>query len=222
MSHVIYTPIIDGAKSVFLYKTNILSKELVKEVRVFLDAQTYREGKCISGKVIPRLQLWFQREHQYFCDSWKTRYPRWESCSSYPAIFDKINAELRPQIEKLLMGHNIAYPNINSCLINKYRNGGDSIRAHRDTYLSFGHTPVILGVSFGDSRLLRVRRLDNPDVFKSLKVDKESNDNIEFVLEDNSLFIMAGYSQQYFSHEVPKMSEKQLRYSLTFREFINI
>ena len=82
MSHVIYTPIIDGNKSVFLYKTNILSSELAKEVRVFLDAQTYREGKCISGKVIPRLQLWFQRDQQYFCDSWKTRYPRWESCSS--------------------------------------------------------------------------------------------------------------------------------------------
>ena len=111
-------------------------------------------------------------------------------------------------------------PAINSCLINKYRDGNDSIRAHRDTYLSFGETPIIIGLSIGESRILRVRKLHNPDVFKSLKVERESDETIDFVLENNSVFVMAGYSQTYFSHEVPKMENKEHRYSLTFREYI--
>ena len=111
-------------------------------------------------------------------------------------------------------------PNINSCLINKYRDGNDSIRAHRDTYLSFGEIPVIIGISVGDSRILRVRKLHNPGVFKSLKVERDTDETIDFVLENNSVFVMAGYSQIYFSHEVPKMENKGVRYSLTFREYL--
>jgi len=221
MSNVIYTPVIDSDKSIFLYKNNILSPSMLIKVRDFLDNQTYINGYCISGKEIPRQQLWYQKEGKYFCDSWKNRYPRWQSITKYPELFEELNNEIRNQISDLLNEHDITYPKINSCLINKYRDGNDSIRAHRDTPLSFGHTPVILGLSLGDSRLFRVRRLNNPDNFKSLKVSKESSENIDFMLEDNSLFIMAGHSQTYFSHEIPKMDNKTLRYSLTFREFIH-
>lgn len=221
MSHVIYTPVIDGQKSIFLYQHNILSPSLLSNVKQFLADQKYINGYCISGKEIPRQQLWFQREGKYFCDRWKNRYPRWESKNKYPSLFDDINNEISEQVIKILEKHDINYPKINSCLINKYRDGNDSIRAHRDTPLSFGDTPVILGLSVGDSRLFRVRRLDNPDSFKSLKVSKQSSENIDFMLEDNSLFIMAGYSQKYFSHEIPKMNNKSTRYSLTLREFID-
>ena len=220
MSHVIYTPIIDGEKSIFLYQNNILSPSLLNNLKHFLEDQTYINGYCISGKEIPRQQLWFQKDGKYFCDKWKNRYARWESKNDYPALFEDINKEICTKVIEILKKHGIEYPNINSCLINKYRDGNDSIRAHRDTPLSFGHTPVVLGVSIGDSRLFRVRRLDNPDSFKSLKVSKESSENIDFMLEDNSLFIMAGYSQKYFSHEIPKMENKGVRYSLTLREFI--
>ena len=221
MSHVIYTPIIEGEKSIFLYQHNILSPSLLNKVKKFLENKKYINGYCISGKEIPRQQLWFHTDGKYFCDHWKNRYPRWESKNHYPSLFESINNEIRDQVMEILEQHDIDYPKINSCLINKYRDGNDSIRAHRDTPLSFGHTPVILGLSVGDSRLFRVRRLDNPESFKSLKVSKESCENIDFMLEDNSLFIMAGYSQKYFSHEIPKMENKKLRYSLTFREFID-
>ena len=35
----------------------------------------------------------------------------------------------------------------------------------------------------------------------------------------DSLFIMAGASQKYFTHEIPKCDSNDTRYSLTFREF---
>lgn len=220
-----YTPIIDGNKSIFLYKSNIFPDNLKDRINDFLNEQSYRDGQCISGKEIPRKQLWFQREGKYFCDSWKNRYNRWETAFNYPKILVEIANEIKSNqsLNTLLKEHAIDLDkmDINSCLLNKYRDGNDSIRAHRDTFLSFGEHPIIIGISMGDSRILRVRRLHNPEVFKSLKVHKDSDENIDFMLEDNSLFVMAGYSQTYFSHEIPKMENKSTRYSLTFRQFID-
>ena len=52
-----------------------------------------------------------------------------------------------------------------------------------------------------------------------MKQDSKSNVDFEIELEDNSLFIMGGASQKYFSHEIPKSNSIEQRYSLTFREF---
>jgi alkylated DNA repair dioxygenase AlkB len=225
MTQIIYTPIIDGNKSVFVYKSNFFDKEFIEKVRTFVTSQEYRDGHCVSGREIPRKQLWFQRDKQYFCNTWKNRYDRWESAIDYPTILTEIANVIKnhPELSSILENHNIDLKtmDINSCLVNKYRDGDDSIRAHRDTYLSFGTHPIIIGISLGDSRILRVRRLHHPEMFKSLKVQKASDENIDFLMEDNSLFIMAGHSQIYFSHEVPKMEGKDVRYSLTFREFID-
>lgn len=223
MTKIVYTPIINGHKSVFIYKSNIFEVEFIKEIKSFLEKQDYKNGHCVSGREIPRKQLWYQTNRKYFCSDWKNRYDRWESQPTYPKLLDLISDKINQNIDikNTLELHSIKYPNINSCLINKYRDGNDSIRAHRDTHLSFGANPVIIGLSIGESRILRVRRLHNPNVFKSLKVEKNSDENIDFILEENSVFIMAGYSQTYFSHEIPKMDEKRTRYSLTFREFID-
>ena len=225
MTQILYTPIIDGNKSIFLYKSNIFDSKFKTEISNFLKEQHYRDGQCVSGRKIPRKQLWFQREGKYFCDSWKNKYDRWESVSEYPEILSLISEKIKGNhdLKELLLQHDINLDtlDINSCLINKYCDGEDSIRAHRDTYLSFGTHPIIIGISIGDSRILRVRRLHNPEIFKSLKVQRDSDENIDFLLEDNSMFIMAGYSQIYFSHEIPKMDEKDVRYSLTFRQFID-
>ena len=224
MTQIIYTPIIDGNKSIFLYKSNFFEVNFVEKIKEFVISKSYRDGQCVSGREIPRKQLWFQKNQKYFCKSWKNRYERWESALEYPKLLVEIANKIKENksLSKILLEHgvNLDDMNINSCLINKYRDGEDSIRAHRDTYLSFGNYPIIIGVSIGDSRILRVRRLHNPEVFKSLKVQKSSDENIDFLLENNSLFIMAGYSQTYFSHEIPKMDSKNTRYSLTFREFI--
>ena len=49
----------------------------------------------------------------------------------------------------------------------------------------------------------------------------KQNLNFSFELEPGSLFMMAGSSQRFFSHEIPKTTEKcGRRYSLTFREFV--
>ena len=222
MTKVVYTPIIEGNKSVFVYKSNMFDETFKSKLSEFVREQTYRDGRCVSGREIPRKQLWFQKDGKYFCDSWKNRYDRWESVQEYPEILEEITKKIYScdEVISALKDNGIEIPNINSCLINKYRDGNDSIRAHRDTHLSFGDFPVIIGISLGDSRILRVRRLHFPELYKSMKVQKDSDEHIDFLLEDNSIFVMAGHSQKYFSHEIPKMEDKDCRYSLTFREFI--
>ena len=68
MSEIKYTPIIDGNKSLFYYKRNILSDQEYSLLKSWLDEQEYRDGNCISGKEIPRQQLWFQN---FNSTSWK-------------------------------------------------------------------------------------------------------------------------------------------------------
>ena len=112
-------------------------------------------------------------------------------------------------------------PKINSCLINKSRDGNDSIKPHRDTPYSFGDYPTICGVSFGDTRKLVFKKIDfDKKNYNSMKTDRKSEMDFEIKLEDNSLFIMGGASQKYYSHEIPKSDSVKQRYSLTFREFI--
>lgn len=224
MSQILYTPVIDNKKSIFLYKSNIFEESFATKLLDFVKQLNMRDGWCVSGKEIPRKQLWFQKDRHYFCHQWKNRYDRWKAYDTYPEILDELVHLIKSkELIECLRKHDIDLEtmDINSCLINMYRTGNDSIRAHRDTYLSFGELPIIIGISLGDSRILRVRKLHNPDSFKSLRVEKNSEENIDFLLEHNSLFIMAGYSQIFFSHEIPKMENKQTRYSLTLRQFIS-
>ena len=105
--------------------------------------------------------------------------------------------------------YGINNPIINSCLINKYRNSKDYISPHRDTNISFGEYPTIAGLSIGSEREIVFKRTDQKGkIFK-------------FKLNSGSLFIMGGCSQKYYTHEIPPVNNENVRYSLTFREFIN-
>ena len=50
------------------------------------------------------------------------------------------------------------------------------------------------------------------------KITKETTN---ITLEDNSLLIMAGGSQKYYTHEIPKCDSDEVRYSMTFREYLS-
>lgn len=91
----------------------------------------------------------------------------------------------------------------NAVLCNLYRNGNDSVGLHADAEPKMG--PVIASVSLGVERLFRLKRKDGT-VALSEK------------LRHGSLLIMAGKTQRYFKHEVPKeLAVTQPRINLTFR-----
>ncbi|MGM0390500.1 MAG: alpha-ketoglutarate-dependent dioxygenase AlkB family protein [Bacteroidota bacterium] len=92
------------------------------------------------------------------------------------------------------------------CLANFYRGGSDSMGWHSDDEKVLGKDPVIASVSLGGVRNFQLKH-------KKIKDQKFKLD-----LEHGSLLLMAGSTQHYWKHQLPK-SKKQMdpRINLTFR-----
>lgn len=183
--------------SEFIYIPNFFDKAYTNEILAWIQKLYFIKGIRKNGINIDREQIWYENNNNYFCKVWKTRHERWEATpydDFLTNIQDLISA--RTNIE------------INSCLINKYNNGNDIISPHKDNMVSFGKTPDIIIYSLGCSRQLKV----NHDLTK---------EELIFNLEPNSIFIMRGGSQKYYTHEITKSDTKETRYSLTFRKYID-
>lgn len=182
----------------------------------------FKSGRTSFGQ-IPRLQKWYQRNKHYFSKTWKDQdMERWMSHEG-DATLDDLERCVQRMICHfgLQEKQNVQIPSINSCLINKYRYGGDSIRPHRDNQTTFGQNPTVIGISLGVEREIIFKRIEyNPVKMNSIKPDKERMEEIRISLKPGSLFIMGGSVQKYYSHEIPKVEMDGVRYSLTFREFI--
>ena len=213
----------DGYKSsVFGYFPEFLNQSEQENLVKWLE--TYEEFKDDERgeNSISRLQKWFQKDGKYFCQNWKQRFDRWKSCE-YDVNLDKLQDKVQKFTNQLKIDNYTILPvHFNSCLVNKYRDGNDYIKSHRDTKLSFGHEPIIVGISLGCSRDLVFKRVINNDMDNRLsKRDKNKSDlTFTFTLESGSLFIMMGSSQRFWSHEIPKSTDMEPRYSFTFREYI--
>ncbi len=208
---------INGEESRFIYIKNILSANDLEILETWLQNKSFISGKCISGKEIPRKQLWYHNEGKYFCDTWKVKYDRWKSHK-----YDNFLLEFQNKINTIVnekLNNNVFF---NSCLINYYRNGENTIKPHRDTPDSFGVYPIIANYSYGTTRNMLIKKIDyNPDNLNSLKHDKNDHMNIDINLEHNSLLIMSGASQKYFTHEIPISNTNLSRVSFTFRKHIS-
>ena len=219
----------DG-NTVFIYIQNFLKKEESKMYQNWLNKmEDFKDNMNYNKTQLIRQQKWYQMENEYFCPKWERRYDRWKS-HEYDDILIQLQEKIQNYINKivknLLLTKNVSIqnPKINSCLFNKYKTGKDRIRAHRDTEKSFGEKPTIIGLSLGGEREIKFVRIMNTLNDKNIhiyKKDKE-NEHLNFKqkLEDGSLFIMAGCSQKYFTHEIPQCNSKDQRYSATFREWM--
>lgn len=100
----------------------------------------------------------------------------------------------------------IAKIQFNSVLLNLYRDGNDGISWHTDAEAELGKNPVIGSVSFGGTRRFMFRHKDNKDL------------KAEIELTHGSFLLMAGTTQHFWQHQIPKTSKKvQPRINLTFR-----
>lgn len=191
------------------------------ELKFLHNINDFKGGSTSFGD-IPRLQKWYQQEGKYFSRTWKDQnLERWISHIYEPELLS-LQEYIQEQINNLEIYnlHGINKPTINSCLINKYRNGDDSIRPHRDNQTTFGDNPSVIGISYGDEREIIFKRIHyNPYKMNSIKLDKNNPQEIRLTLPSNSMFIMAGAIQKYFSHEIQKTDSSNIRYSMTFRQF---
>lgn len=96
----------------------------------------------------------------------------------------------------------------NYVLLNLYRNGKDGVGWHSDKTKSTNQDMNIASVTFGETRLFRLRH-------KFLKHIPP----IEIPLHHGTLLLMAGSTNTYWEHQVPKTARNVLpRINLTFRQ----
>jgi len=204
----------DDVNTFICYLPNFLKEiDRISKLKWLSQMDDFIPSKSYNGN-ITRLQKWYQEDNKYFCNKWEERHDKWESFNYDKELLD-IQKIVQEKINSFnLEEHGFETPKINSCLINKYRTGYDYIAAHRDTNLSFGEYPTIIGLSLGSPRNLNFKRIK-----KYSKINCKDS-SLQLKLESGSLFIMGGSSQKYYTHEIVKEETVNTRFSLTFREFI--
>jgi alkylated DNA repair dioxygenase AlkB len=109
--------------------------------------------------------------------------------------------EIKAQVEPA------AGPPFNGVLLNQYRHGQDSMAWHSDDEAELGKNPAIASVSLGATRQFRLKH----------KFDR-SVAPIAIPLTHGSLLLMAGATQHFWVHQVPKTTKPVgVRINLTFR-----
>jgi len=104
----------------------------------------------------------------------------------------------------------LAGTTFNSCLLNLYRDGKDSLSWHSDNEKPYGLMPKIGSVSFGLARDFMIRRNDDHS-----RLYKTTLGGLGDVL------IMAGNCQRDWQHSVPKRANSPgVRINLTFRKIV--
>jgi alkylated DNA repair dioxygenase AlkB len=137
------------------------------------------------------------------------RLTSWYGDINNPYSFSGITLQPHPWNKELLeIKENIEPKSgvkFNSVLLNRYRNGNDSISWHTDAEKELGKNPIIASVNFGAERKFQLKHM-------------KTNEKIEIVLKHGSLLVMMGELQHYWKHQVPKTKTvNNERVNLTFR-----
>ncbi len=96
----------------------------------------------------------------------------------------------------------------NSCLLNLYHNGAEGMSWHSDDEEALGGNAVIASLSLGAQRKFSFKH-------------KRTKETVSLELEDGSLLLMKGVTQQHWLHSLPKTTKvSEPRINLTFRQFL--
>lgn len=96
---------------------------------------------------------------------------------------------------------------VNSVLINLYRDGSDAMGWHADDEEPLGSNPVIASLSLGAPRRFVLRH-------------ERTREKIEYALGGGSLLVMGGTTQHHWRHAVPRTTKPVgPRLNLTWRRF---
>ena len=115
-----------------------------------------------------------------------------------------------PTIVQLLRerAETVSGASYNAVLLNLYRNGGDSVGWHSDHEAGLGDCPTIASLSLGAARRFQFRH-------------RRAKETITLELREGHWLVMAGESQRFWLHQVPKTTAAVgRRINLTFRRMM--
>ncbi|HDS1655292.1 alpha-ketoglutarate-dependent dioxygenase AlkB family protein [Stenotrophomonas maltophilia] len=139
----------------------------------------------------PRLSCWIGDP--------QARY-RYSGAEFVPHPWPPVLQTLRERLQAAGVGR------FNSVLLNRYRGGTDHMGWHSDDEPELGPAPVIASLSLGAARRFLLRRRD------------DTTRKAEYLLGHGDLLLMAGQTQRFYQHALPKMARvRGERINLTFR-----
>ena len=162
---------------------------------LFQDIDWQQENYRMFGKVMPspRLVAWYGDEGIDY---------RYSGICHKPLPWLPHLLEIKDTIETKLNAP------FNSVLANLYRNERDSMGFHADNEPELGLEAIIASISLGDNRTLYMKN-------KTTKVTHK------IPLNHGGLLVMAGQTQQYWLHAIPKQVRSiGPRINLTFRKIL--
>lgn len=166
--------------------------------QILLNEINWRQDKIkLYGKEIdlPRKTAWYGDRGKSYSFS---------NIAFNPEPWTPTLLEVKERIEE------VSELQFNSVLLNLYRHGNDSISWHTDAEPQLGKNPVIGSVSFGGARRFMFRHRKE----QALKAEVE--------LTHGSFLLMAGETQHFWQHQVPKTSKKvEPRINLIFRVIVD-
>ena len=137
----------------------------------------------------PRMIAWYEDKNNIDCN---TEVPDWT-----PELLT-----IKKRVEEQT---GVAF---NSVLLNLYRDGNDGVAWHSDKEHNSGKNPTIASVTFGETRLFRLRH----------KFSKDQK-QVKIPLHHGSFLLMSGTTNSFWQHQVPKTAREVLpRINLTFRQ----
>ena len=167
------------------------------------------EGNYLFSRLDSTISWKQEKMNMYGKEVLFPRLTAWYGDSDRPYSFSGITLNPLPWTEVLLkIKKKIETKTsaiFNSVLLNKYRDGSDSISWHTDDEKELGKNPIIASVTFGGTRNFQLRHRD-------------TGEKINLELSHGSLLIMQGELQHFWQHQIPK-TKKQVdpRINLTFR-----
>lgn len=167
------------------------ANQLVDALQADVPWEVHRIRMFGSWVDSPRLSCWIGDPQACYCYSGAEFVPHpWSP--ALRAVRERLQAE--------------DFGRFNSVLLNRYRDGRDSMGWHSDDEPELGPAPVIASLSLGAERRFLLRRRDDP----ALKA--------ELMLGHGDLLLMAGQTQRFYQHALPKATRiRGERINLTFR-----
>jgi alkylated DNA repair dioxygenase AlkB len=165
--------------------------------RLMAETPWRSETVTLWGKTYaqPRLTAWYGDAGRAYSYSGITLQPE-----PWTALLQALKADVERAVAD----------KFNSVLLNYYRNERDSVGYHSDDEAELGPTPTIASLSFGDTRTFVLKPKDKQH--KPMRV----------ALEDATLLLMKGATQQNWRHGIEKETRPcGPRVNLTFRKIIS-
>lgn len=189
-----YTQPVQIQNGAYIYIPNFYTNSKANEYlnELINNIEWKQESMKMYGKQIPfpRLTSWYGDTDKAYSFS---------GIKLNPHPWSNQLLEIKKDIEPL------SKVEFNSVLLNRYRDGNDSISWHTDAEKELGKNPVIASVNFGAERTFQLRH-------------RNTKKRIDIVLKHGSLLVMMGELQHFWQHQVPKTKKvKTERINLTFR-----